>query len=152
MRISLILTIYFPFQQLVKARHREKKRKSKKENENEEQDDFGSDEETYKPDLSWLPDPTQIYERNDDVSDSDDENTTRQVVNSSSDENSESDFEEDEEFEIIKKRRHRSDSDSDQESDVELQAKPSAAKKIKKITSKLTVDDAETFAMQLLSK
>lgn len=138
------------FKKMVKAKHKEKKSKSKKDNDNEgqEQDDFGSDEESDGPDLSWMPDPDKVYDKSN-VSDSDGENNFRhrQVVNSSSDDDSES---EDEEKPIRKQNKRKQDF-ANQDSD-ESEEEPTNSNKIRKITSKLSVDDVESFAMQLLSK
>lgn len=72
------------FRQLVKARRREAKLKAKKDKaEQEVHDDFGSEDESDGPDLSWLPDPDQIYGNKADKH-------QREVVNSS-DESSDSD-------------------------------------------------------------
>lgn len=49
------------FKELVQARHKEKKKKEKKHREEEDMDEFGTDDEEEGPDLSWLPDPDQIY-------------------------------------------------------------------------------------------
>lgn len=136
------------FKKMVKAKHREKKLKAKKDDDEDgERDEFGSDDESNDPDLSWLPDPTKVFDKNsNDISDSESESGfgARQVVNSSSEEDSES--EEDEPMPKQNKRKFQlSNKDSDEE-------EPSTSKKIRKITSKLSVDDAESFAMQLLSK
>lgn len=136
------------FKKMVKAKHREKKLKAKKDDDDDgERDEFGSDDESDGPDLSWLPDPKKVFDKNsNDISDSESENGfgARQVVNSSSEEESES--EEDEPMPKQNKRKFQlSNKDSDEE-------EPSTSKKIRKITSKLSVDDAESFAMQLLSK
>lgn len=136
------------FQKLVKAKRREKKLKAKKDK-GGEQDDFGSDEESDGPDLSWMPDPKTVYGENNDVSDSESETgQRRQVVNSSSESEdvSESD---DEPMPSSSSKRKYECGDDDDESEIE---EPVASKKIRKITSKLTVDDAESFAIQLLSK
>ncbi|XP_055303987.1 probable ATP-dependent RNA helicase DDX10 [Sitodiplosis mosellana] len=138
------------FKQMVKAKHRKKKLKSKKDkNDQGEQDDFGSEEESDGPDMSWLPDPDKIYgNKSNDVSDTESESGfgARQVVNSSSDDDSES--EEEQPVHKPNKRKLRIRNDDSDQSEEEL----STSKKIRKITSKLTVDDAESFAMQLLSK
>lgn len=137
------------FKKMVKAKHREKKLKAKKSNENEEQDDFGSDEESDGPDLSWLPDPKKVYNNKDnDVSDSDSESAfgARQVVNSSSEDENDSD--EDQPIQQHNKRKYNNRNDDSDQSEDE----PSTSKKIRKITSKLSADDVESFAMQLLSK
>lgn len=136
------------FKKMVKAKHREKKLKAKNDDDEDgERDEFGSDDESDKPDLSWLPDPKKVFDKkSNDISDSESESGfgARQVVNSSSEEDSES--EEDEPMPKQNKRKFQlSNKDSDEE-------EPSTSEKIRKITSKLSVDDAESFAMQLLSK
>lgn len=136
------------FQKLAKAKRREKKLKAKKDKEGE-QDEFGSEEDSDVPDLSWLPDPKKVYDKNSDVSDSESESgQRRQVVNSSSESEDESGSEDELMPASSSKRKLESENDDD-ESEIE---EPIASKKIRKITSKLTVDDAESFAMQLLSK
>ncbi|XP_031627130.1 probable ATP-dependent RNA helicase DDX10 [Contarinia nasturtii] len=141
------------FKKMVKAKHREKKLKAKKQDGDDndgEQDDFGSDAESDGPDLSWLPDPDKVFSnKNGDVSDSESESGFggRQVVNASSDDD-DSESEEEEPIHQTTKRKHsitKEDSENEEE-------EPSTSKKIRKITSKLSVDDAESFAMQLLSK
>lgn len=138
------------FKQKVKAKHREKKLKAKKDDENNERDEFGSDDDVSDgPDLSWLPDPNKIYGKNEDVSDSEGESefNSRRVVNASSESEEESESEEDERVHKPYKRKFEAeDDDSD-----EIEEEPSTSK-IRKITSKLPVDDIESFAMQLLSK
>lgn len=139
------------FKMLVKAKHREKKNKLKKRTEEDEpQDEFGSDVDDAGPDLSWLPDPDKVCKNgrtsNDSSEDSDsDTYVGREVVNSSdesySDDNASSD----------------SDTGGD---DVKLQNgkrkqqlnEQPASKKIKYATSKLSLDEAELFAMKLLQK
>lgn len=139
------------FKQMVKAKHREKKLKSKKDkNEQAEQDDFGSADESDGPDMSWLPDPDKVYaNKSSDVSDSESESGFggRQVVNSSSEDDSESEDEQPVRQQNKRKHQFHQIDNSDQSED-----EPTTSKKIRKITSKLTVDDAESFAMQLLSK
>lgn len=61
------------FRDKIKAKHKEEKRKLKeqKRKEQEEHDDFGSESEAEEPDLSWLPDPNKIYDKNDEDDDID---------------------------------------------------------------------------------
>lgn len=126
------------FRQMVKARHKEAKRKGKL-GENEQIDDFGSDEESDGPDLSWLPE----YRPRDDDSDSDNAGP-RKVVNSSD--------ESDDEDEIhrppkrLVTKRDETDSEASESDD-----EPPPLKKTKKMTAKLSVDEAEKLAMQLLA-
>lgn len=118
------------FKQRVKAKRREKKAKLKKQNgEQEEKDDFGDDGSDYEPDLSWLPSVNK-------GSDDEEEN--------SPDDDSE---DESESNKFNKKRYHESSSENDSDYDE----KP-VAKKVRNITSKLSVNEAEEFAMQLLQK
>lgn len=144
------------FKELMKAKRREKKKKLKGKDA-VEQDDFGSDggDSDEGPDLSWLPDPSKLGSRID-VSDSDDDiEGERQVVNSSDD--SESDDSSDVEqvhrstFRSGNRKRETDQNDSEEESDDEEIVQP-VAKKVRKIASKLSVDEAELFAMQLLQK
>lgn len=141
------------FKQMVKAKHRQKKKKNdKKDDNNGEHDDFDSEDESDGPDLSFLPNPDKVYKSNGDVSDSDEEVEFghRQVANSSSESEDDDDSDEDERSpkkSFVKRKYESTDDDSDANS-----GKPSTSSKVRKITSKLTVDDAEAFAMQLLSK
>lgn len=51
------------FREKVKAKHKEQKQKLKnKKKDDQEQDDFGSQSESDGPDLSWLPDPSKVYD------------------------------------------------------------------------------------------
>lgn len=158
-----------------------KKKASKASGEQEQFDEFGSDGEVSDgPDLSWLPDPDRIYgpkkggadDDEDDVSvsgassdeDDDDEPRSRgfrrQVV-CSSDESSDDDAD----LEPVHKpgklvtatrrtttnqRRQRSP-DSDAEEEDEETAAPPPQKRVKKLTEKLSLDEAEAMAMRLLS-
>lgn len=146
------------FKVLVKERKKLKKKKGK--DEPDEQDDFGSDDDSDGPDLSWLPDPDKLRANTDDISDSDDgmAKKYRQVVNSSDD--SDSDDSDDATEKVTTKRKATkpaqpaSDSDDSDESDDsddndEVALAP-PAKKLRQITSKLSVNEAEQFAMQLL--
>lgn len=138
------------FKQKVKAKHREKKLKAKKDNEDNERDEFGSDDDVSDgPDLSWLPDPNKIYNKTEDVSDSEDESefNGRRVVNASSESEDESESEVEEPVHEPNKRKFKARNDDSDE----IEEEPSTSK-IRKITSKLPVDDIESFAMQLLSK
>lgn len=146
------------FKLLVKAR-----RKLKKQKDNGEQDDFGSDDGSDGPDMSWLPDPDKLGSGNsddDDISESDGgAGHHRQVVNSSDESSDASSGMEPAPAskqratplkKLQKKQRQRESQDSDDdENDVELQA---PTKKIRKITAKLSVNEAEQFAMQLLHR
>lgn len=114
------------FKQRVKAKRREKKAKGKQKDEQQEQDEFGESESDYEPDLSWLPEPEGKGSASDE-SDSDGGSSGNEPAN--------------------KKRFHESSSDEGSE----LDDKP-AAKKVRNITSKLSVNEAEQFAMQLLQK
>lgn len=54
------------FRAKIKAKHREEKKKLKAkriQKEQEEKDEFGEDSESDGPDLSWLPDPDKIYNK-----------------------------------------------------------------------------------------
>lgn len=125
------------FRQMVKARHKEAKRKAQTA---EQIDDFGSAEESDGPDLSWLPDYKPRSE-----SDSDDERSGghRQVVNSSDESDDEDAIHRPPKRLVTRKDETESDaSESDDE--------PPPVKKTKKMTAKLSVDEAEKLAMQLL--
>lgn len=128
------------FRQMVKARHKEAKRKAQK-GENEQIDDFGSGDESDGPDLSWLPD----YTPRDSDSDGDSNGGARQVVNSS-DESDDEDTIHRPPKRLVTKRDESESESEDSESDDE----PPPLKKTKKMTAKLSVDEAEKLAMQLL--
>lgn len=144
------------FKSLVKERKKTKKQKGK---DTGEQDDFGSGgDESDGPDLSWVPDPDKLRGNADDVSDSDDgTGQYRQVVNSSSDDDSDGG-----EVAPASKRKARkslskaedkkqsSESEDSDEDDEEEESAPPPTKKLRQITSKLSVNEAEQFAMQLL--
>lgn len=49
------------FKEKVKAKHKETKRKLKKKKQNKEEEEFSASESEEEPDLSWLPDPDQVY-------------------------------------------------------------------------------------------
>ncbi|XP_059615876.1 probable ATP-dependent RNA helicase DDX10 [Phlebotomus argentipes] len=52
------------YKEILKARRKAKKEKKKRQKEKEEeQDDFGSDSADDEPDLSWLPNPDEVYGR-----------------------------------------------------------------------------------------
>lgn len=147
------------FKNLMKTKRREKKKKLKGKDA-AEQDEFGSDSDDSDagPDLSWLPDPSKLSgRRNDDVSDSDEDiERERQVVNSSDE--SDSDASSDAEpvhsnnFRSGNRKREMDQSDSDDDDSGDEDIVQPIAKKVRKIASKLSVDEAELFAMQLLQK
>lgn len=123
------------FRQMVKARHKEAKRKVQ---ENEQIDDFGSGEESDGPDLSWLPE----YRPRDSDSDGDSNTGHRQVVNSSDESDDEDKFHRPKRLVTRQDETGSETSESDDE--------PPPLKKTKKMTAKLSVDEAEKLAMQLL--
>lgn len=145
------------FKQLMKEKRREKKMKLKGKDA-AEQDDFGSDESDAGPDLSWLPDPSKLLAgERDDVSESDeDDERGREVVNSSdesdSDESSDIEPVHTNKFKSGNRKREMVQSDSEDDSDDDEEIVQPVAKKVRKITSKLSVDEAELLAMQLLQK
>ncbi|KAJ2950849.1 hypothetical protein O0L34_g5207 [Tuta absoluta] len=131
------------FREKVKAKHKEQKRKlkNKKKEEEEEKDDFGSQSESDGPDLSWLPDPDKIY-GNKDGSD-DDAQSDNDVRMASDDDQSGS--EEEEKYHRPSKRKLVESRGVPQES-----VAPRKVKKIQDISAKLSVQEAEALAMQLL--
>lgn len=137
------------FKQLMKTKRREKKKKLKN-NDAAKEDDFGTDDSDAGPDLSWLPDPSKFSANRADLSDSDEnEQHGRQVVNSS-DESDSDDFSESEPTHSNRFRAGNGKRDiGPDDSDGEHNDEP-VAKKVRKIASKLSVDEAELFAMQLL--
>lgn len=150
------------FKLMVKAKHKEAKKKSKQAGEQEQFDDFGSDEESDGPDMSWLPDPDKVYNntsgQSDDASDAENNDTSnkgqssnakyRQVVNSS-------DSSSDEEIEQIHKPRKlvaikKTGGKTKIDVNSSDEDAPPPLKKAKKLTAKLSVNEAEMLAMQLL--
>lgn len=123
------------FRQMVKARHKEVKQKARAK-EKEQKDDFGSDEESDGPDLSWLPE----YRPRE--SDSDSNAGHRDVVNSS-DESSDDD-------EPVHRPPKRLLTRKDESEASESDDEPAPVKKTKNLTAKLSIDEAEQLAMQLL--
>lgn len=156
------------FKQMVKARHKEAKQKSKlaEAGEQEQFDDFGSDGESDGPDMSWLPDPDKIYgekkDEDDDASVSDyevDEDDVSEeetnfrrrqlrVVNSSDESDDEEPVHKPKKKLVTKKTKKRPVASDIDEQEIE-QSAPS--KKAKKLTAKLSVNEAEMLAMKLLS-
>lgn len=146
------------FKMLVKAKHKEKKNKLKERtagDEPQEQDDFGSDDEDGAgPDLSWLPDPNKVFGNKNKTNDSDDDSDTyvgREVVNSSDESYSDDDG---------PSAAFDDTDDEDVKTDFQVQNgkrkqnsnEAPASKKIKTVTSNLSLDEAELFAMKLLQK
>lgn len=145
------------FKQLMKTKRREKKKKLKGKDA-AEQDDFGSEDSDAGPDLSWLPDPSKFSRKraDGDVSDSDEDiERGREVVNASeesdSDESSDAEPIHSNKFRSGNRKREIGQTDSEDDSDDEEIIQP-VAKKVRKIASKLSVDEAELLAMQLLQK
>lgn len=140
------------FKELVKARKekkmekrlaKEKKKKQQQEGEDDEsdadqeQDDFGSDEDGDEPDLSWLPDPDQIYGKS-----------------SGSDEDEEV-FHRPPEKLIEKKKKRKQESAAEEEPEMEEEVvvkKPQKAKKRKpNLAEDLSLNEAEAIALKLLN-
>lgn len=149
------------FKELVQKKHKDAKKKAKKvekeSEEEDEKDDFGTDSEEDQPDLSWLPDPDKVYgNRGHETFNSDEEFDPRVATGSSSDES-------EEELEAIhrpptklvtkkvgKKRQLEQEVDvSDTETPTKV-SKPKKKQKTKEIVSKLSLNEAEQLAMQLL--
>lgn len=166
------------FKQMVKARHKEAKQKSKlaEAGEQEQFDDFGSGEESDGPDMSWLPDPDKIYGKKktdddgededeasasdyevneDDVSEEETNFRRRQlrVVNSSdeSDEEEEQPIHKPKKKLITKQTKKRPVPESASDLDDQDIEQSAPSKKAKKLTAKLSVNEAEMLAMKLLS-
>lgn len=103
----------------MKAKHKEMKKKSKSQsNKQDEFDEFGSDDDNG-PDLSWLPDPDKIYNKQSKEFDKT-TNVQRDVVNSDSDSNLSSDEENDNNKGKNQRKVVNSDSDSDDSDDVKI--------------------------------
>lgn len=138
------------FKLMVKARHKEAKTKSKLSGEQEQFDEFGSDDESEGPDMSWLPDPDKIYDKNSvDRSDDEDDsyNELRQVVNSSDTSDDDDEPTVHVPGKLVTAKKKNSHVQSDEEASEE-EAPP--LKKAKKLTAKLSVNEAEMLAMRLL--
>lgn len=129
------------FRELVKQRHKALKEKLKKRDEskngaNESEDDnadddyvVGSDDDDEgSVDLSWLPDPNKVYKNNSNA-DSDAEDGSN-----------------DSGFKPQREQQQSEESSSEDEDDFE-----EPLPKKSKVTSKLTLDDAEVIAAQLLA-
>ncbi|XP_055910997.1 probable ATP-dependent RNA helicase DDX10 [Eupeodes corollae] len=150
------------FKEIVKAKHKVQKKKSKSKktddvDEDDEADDFGSDadaDDQQSIDLSWLPDPKKVYNVVNSDSDSSDDN-----------EDQNADVSESESlvhrppkrlYEKKKKSRNSTESDniasaSDDNDDDGEEEQP-RKKKAKQIADKLSLNEAEIIAMQLLGK
>ncbi|XP_068633836.1 probable ATP-dependent RNA helicase DDX10 [Battus philenor] len=128
------------FREKVKAKHKEQKRKlkNKKKEDAEEQDEFGSQSESDGPDLSWLPDPDKVYGQKDSGSDNEDKSNT--------DDNSETDNEE-EIYHRPSKHKLVESKGIPQES-----VAPRKKQRLDDISEKLSLQEAEVLAMQLLKK
>lgn len=138
------------FRELTKKKHREKKIKLKKQkakeeeqdsDESEMQDDFGDSESDEGPDLSWIPDPGKLYNKDNDSPESDNEGFSELAVASAS----ESDTEElpaihKPPTKLYEKKRPG----------AKISESPAHKKQKKNIVSKLSLDDAESLAMSLL--
>ncbi|CAH0553957.1 unnamed protein product [Brassicogethes aeneus] len=125
------------FKQKVKAKHKEERRKLKeqKKQEQQERDDFGeSDESDEAPDLSWMPDPDEIYGKKD----SDEE---EQEFYKPSD---------DETVEVKKKEKSKKRKQKQTIDNLETVLKKKKKQKIDKVTSSLSVNEAEELALMLL--
>ncbi|KAI8116094.1 hypothetical protein FF38_00743 [Lucilia cuprina] len=132
------------FRELVKLRHKALKKKLKKRDENkdeteEHQDDSAGEDDFHDSgdddasvDLSWLPDPTKVY------------NKESNADSESDDVKSDSNLKEQQ------KRQHQSKDSSSEDDSEDDDFKETIAKK-SKVTSKLTLDDAEVIAAQLLA-
>lgn len=136
------------FKELVKKKHKEKKMKLKAKQEQDEQhdDDFGTDEDEYQPDLSWVPDPDNIYRNEEgDSEDFDDDRGARQVASSSSEEElSEEELHKPPQKLVAKKVGKR------QLEDISTSAKGVKAKKQKALVEDLSLREAEELALKLL--
>ncbi|XP_011551069.3 probable ATP-dependent RNA helicase DDX10 [Plutella xylostella] len=140
------------FREKVKAKHKEEKRKlkNKKKEEEGEKDDFGSESESDGPDLSWLPDPDKIYgEKNaSDDEDNDDKESSiggSDRLESADEDDDGSDQSEEKMYHRPSKRSLVTSKGIPQES-----VAPRKKKKLAEISSKLSVQEAEALAMQLL--
>lgn len=131
------------FRSLVKQKHKKLKEKLKKKDEEEQQgsdadegvdydDDGDGDESDNSVDLSWLPDPSKVYKNN-------------------QNDDSDADMSSVQQTKLYRKHARSSDTSEDgdtQESDEDF-SEP--VKKKSNVTSKLTLDDAEIIAAQLLA-
>ncbi|CAG9861182.1 unnamed protein product [Phyllotreta striolata] len=123
------------FKEKVKAKHKEEKKKlkEKKKKEREEaRDDFGEDESDDEPDLSWLPNPDEVYgeKTEEEIEQLNEEVLGKNTVKSKkTDENK------------IKKGKKRK---------AEGEVNNVKKQKLKEISSSLSVNEAEELAMLLL--
>lgn len=141
------------FKLMVKAKHKEAKTKSNMSGEQEQFDEFGSDDESEGPDMSWLPDPDKIYKKNsvarsDDDDDDDNYNVQRQVVNSSDTSDDDDEPTVHVPGKLVKAKKKNSQVQTDEE--MSEDEAPPPMKKAKKLTAKLSVNEAEMLAMRLL--
>lgn len=124
------------FRSLIKTKKQEKKKKLKNKTE-EQMDEFESEIDS-EVDLSWLPDPDKVRD---------------QETREESENESEESYKSSEEFTHNHKSSKKiprvvsNDSDESDNSDYEP-----IKKKTKKITNKLTLNEAELLAMELLNK
>ncbi|XP_013102709.2 probable ATP-dependent RNA helicase DDX10 [Stomoxys calcitrans] len=134
------------FRSLVKQKHKKLKEKLKRQDEEEaavdaeDNDDDGGEysegESENSVDLSWLPDPNKIYKNESNSEEESDEETNSRKGNKFS-----------------KKLQRRRQDSSEDDHDVVNESDDDFAEPVRKkanVTSKLTLDDAEIIAQQLL--
>ncbi|XP_075155688.1 putative ATP-dependent RNA helicase DDX10 [Haematobia irritans] len=128
------------FRSLVKQKHKKLKEKLKKRGDEEAkaasdsgEDDYGESDSDRSVDLSWLPDPSKIYGKNSNSEEESDEHTDEE--NPKSQKN---------------KRNWTSAEDNDDNANDSDDFEEPVRKK-PNVTSKLTLDDAEKIAQQLLA-
>ncbi|XP_061713973.1 probable ATP-dependent RNA helicase DDX10 [Cydia pomonella] len=134
------------FREKVKAKHKEQKRKlkNKRKEEEGEKDDFGSDEESDGPDLSWLPDPDKVYNKKDSDSSGDEQNSGDDDRIGSDNEQSEPESEEEKYHRPLKRKLVES------KGIPQASVAPRKAARLTDVAAALSVQEAEALAMQLL--
>ncbi|CAG9562302.1 unnamed protein product [Danaus chrysippus] len=140
------------FREKVKAKHKEQKRKlknKKKEEEEGEKDEFGSGSESEGPDLSWLPDPDKVYDRNNEQQSESDEHSDDHDHGDDRDDDEDDD---DSELSESEQKYHRPTKRKLVESKgiPQESINPRKIKKIEDVAASLSVQEAEALAMQLL--
>lgn len=130
------------FRELVKQRHKQQKLKlkeklAKDDEASSDEDDEAGDSDDNSVDLSWLPDPDKVYKnKTDSENESDNEHDIklgkRKAQNGVN-------------------KQHSESEDSSSSDEEQIHTSEPFAKKMK-VTSKLTLNDAELIAQQLLAK
>ncbi|ERL87187.1 probable ATP-dependent RNA helicase DDX10 [Dendroctonus ponderosae] len=135
------------FKDKVKAKHREEKKRLKalKQQEQEgERDEFGESDEDEGPDLSWLPDPDQVYEQ---PADSDEENGPESRLSSALDESEDAKEPGSSKAKTDKRGKKRKQKGVN---DLETVLKRKRKQRVEQLTADLNVNETEELALMLL--